>query len=129
MEEALKLAKSITPNEIDFISMADYGNGSVQHKEALQKLIFDQDCVVTEDLPWRPYEVIELMRWSCKEGHEREFAICNIIIALSVIAGTDLRNEPQYMLDAIAPEYDKLPDNLREFVVNILIKADEKWQC
>jgi len=129
MEEALKLAKSITSEEIDFISMADYGNDSTQHKEALKKLIFDQGCVVTKDLPWCPYEVIELMRWSCKEGHEREFAICNIIIAISVVAGTDLSNEPQHMLNTIAPEYDKLPENLRELVLNILIKADEKWRC
>jgi hypothetical protein len=124
MNQALKFVKGITSDELKFISMADYGQDSERHLEALKKLIFEQNCIVDHEQSWFPYEVVELTRWSCKEGHEREFAICNIIIALSIIAGADGSNEPTYMLDTIAPEYDKLPDLLRELVVNLLVEAD-----
>ena len=126
MSRSLDIAKSVTEGELEYISKADYGQDSGIHKEALRKLIFEQHCIVNDDQYWFPYEVVELTRWRCKEGHEREFAICNIIIALSILAGTDLSNDPSDMIDTIAPEYDKLPEELRETVINILIQANEK---
>jgi hypothetical protein len=129
MKQALEIAKSITEEEMEFISKADYGNESRRHKEALRELIFSQDCLVNSEQSWYPYEVVELTRWECKEGHEREFAICNIIIALSIIAGKDSSNDPEYMMETISSEYDKLPNDLRDIVLSLLIEAEERCQC
>ncbi|BFM06930.1 hypothetical protein [Halioxenophilus aromaticivorans] len=126
MNQALEYAKSINLEEIKFISMADYGQDSTQHLESLKKLIFEQDCVVNGDQYWFPYEVVELARWNCKDGHEKEFAICNIIIALSIIAGADSSNDPTYMIDTNASEYDKLTEPVRDLVLGVLIKAAKK---
>jgi hypothetical protein len=126
MQTPLELAKSITDDEMDYISCAD-GDDEEIHKSALRSLIFDQDCVCRSDQYWHPYECIELRRWTCKQGHEREFAICNIIIAISIISGADFSNDPDYMLTTIAGEYDKLPNSLRDLVLSSLRKASENF--
>jgi hypothetical protein len=125
MIDPLALVKSITADEINFIAQADYGEDAVQHAKALRHLIFDQDCVVTDEQFWYPYECVELARWTCKDDHMREFAFCNIIIAISIMSGADIVNDPEYMLITIAQEYDKLPEDLREVVLTILIRASE----
>lgn len=71
MNQALEFVKGITTEELKFISMADYGQDSDRHLETLKTLIFEQDCIVTQDQNWYPYEVVELTRWRCEEGHER----------------------------------------------------------
>jgi hypothetical protein len=123
MNEAIGFIKSITQGEILYIASADYGMDVEKHKSALQTLIFEQDGIITQDQNWYPYEVIELRRWRCELSHEREFAICNLIIALSIINGADSCNSTEDMLDSIANEYDKLPNDLRDLVVNYLLKA------
>jgi len=55
----------------------------------------------------------------------REFAFCNIIIAISIISGADNTNDPDRMLKTIPHEYDKLPDDLREIVLSMLLNASE----
>ena len=123
MEVALAFTKSITEDELNYISQADRGEDIEIHKAALKELIFEQECIVKKDQYWYPYECVELTRWNCEQGHEREFSICNIIIAISTISGADVTNDPDYMLDTIADEYDKLPTNLRELVLNCLASA------
>jgi hypothetical protein len=125
MEQAISLIKSISESELDFISRADYGQEYLRHKEALNKVIFEQNGIIKSDQYWFPYEVIELSRWSCKLGHEREFAICNVIIALSILGGTDGSNSIEYMLETLSSEYEILPVELKEVVINILIRAKE----
>ena len=126
MKQALEFAKSISEAEIEFISQADYDQETEKHKEALRKLIFEQDCVITSEQSWHPYEVVELTKNQCKNGHEREFAICNVIIGISIIAGTDITNDSQDMLESISSEYDKLDKNTKELVINLLVEADEQ---
>jgi hypothetical protein len=126
MQTPLEFAKSITDDEMDYIACADSDDEEI-HKSALRSLIFEQDCVLHEGQFWHPYECVELRRWTCNQGHEREFAICNIIIAISIISGADGSNDPDYMLTTIAGEYDKLPNNLRELVLSTLLKASETY--
>lgn len=126
MQTPLEFVKSITDDELDYISRADSDDEEI-HKSALKSLIFDQDCVRHDDQYWHPYECVELRRWTCYPGHEREFAICNIIIAISITSGADGSNDPDDMLTTIAEEYDKLPSNLRELVLNSLLKASEAY--
>ena len=124
MEQAVALIKSISESELAFISKADYGQESQRHIEELKKLIFEQNGIVNADQSWFPYEVIELSRWSLKEGHEHEFAISNVIIALSILGGTDNTNSVEYMFDRLSNEYERLPLELRSVVVNILLLAN-----
>lgn len=124
MEQAVALIKSISESELEFISKADYGQESQRHIEELKKLIFEQNGIVNADQSWFPYEVIELSRWSLKEGHEREFAISNVIIALSILGGTDTTNSVEYMFDRLSNEYERLPLELRNVVVNVLFLAN-----
>ena len=125
MEQALNLIRSISESELEFISKADYGQEFLRHKEALKKLIFEQNGIVNADQYWFPYEVIELSRWSCKEGHEREFAISNVIIALSILGGADGSNSVEYMFEQLSNEYESLSSELKEIVTGILFLANE----
>ena len=125
----VKFIKSITENEIKFIAERDYGADTEKHEYELRKLIFDQNGVISSNQYWYPYEVVELCRWSYEIGHEREFVICNIIICLSVIAGTDNKNDPEYMKEVLKKEYDKLDSSNYDLIFKILtetIKAQEK---
>jgi hypothetical protein len=125
MEQALSLIKSISESELDFISRADYGQDNLRHKEELNKVIFEQNGIIKSDQHWFPYEVIELSRWYCKLGQEREFAICNVIIALSILGGADRSNSIEYMLETLSNEYEILPVGLKDMVINILLLAKE----
>ncbi len=125
MKQALNLIRSITESELEFISKADYGQEFLRHKESLKKLIFEQNGIVNADQYWFPYEVVELSRWSCKEGHEREFAISNVIIALSILGDADGSNSVEYMFERLSNEYESLSSELKEVVTGILFLANE----
>ena len=125
MEQALNLIRSITESELEFISKADYGQEFLRHKESLKKLIFEQNGIVNADQYWFPYEVVELSRWSCREGHEREFAISNVIIALSILGDADGSNSVEYMFERLSNEYESLSSELKEVVTGILFLANE----
>lgn len=124
VDKALAFIQSITEDELDFIANADYGVHANRHKDALRTLIFEQNGVVQDKQQLYPYEVVELARWRCQTGHEREFAICNIIVALSILAGEDCTNDPDYMLQKLASEYEKLTPELSKFVTDLLRLAD-----
>ena len=128
MEKALQLIKSISEAEIDFICHADYGQDATVHKVALKKLIFDNHCVVARDEYWYPWEVVELARWELKEEHEREFAICNAMIAVAIINGSDQTNSIERMFKILSSEYDKLPAELKQIVTDVLLMALEHEQ-
>ena len=123
MNEVLSFIESITEAELNYIAAADYGRDTDKHKNALNDLIFLQNGIVQKGQYWYPYEVVELNRWSCKKGHEREFAICHLIIALSIMAGTDISNSAAHMLETLQNEYHKLPKQLYKLVVNTMSKA------
>ena len=125
MEKALQLIKSISESEIDFICHADYGQDVSIHKAALKNLIFDNQCVVSRDQYWYPWEVVELARWELKEGHEREFAICNALIAIAVINGSDRTNSIADMFETLSSEYDKLQAEIKQIVTDVLFIALE----
>lgn len=122
-EKYIRFIKSITENEIKFIAGSDNGADIDKHENELKKLIFDQNGVLNSNQYWYPYEVVELCRWSCKKGHEKEFVICNIIICLSIIAGTDRTNDPEYMKDILQKEYVKLDKSNYDLISNILMDA------
>ena len=113
----IKFIQTITDPELKFISELDYGEESEKHLEALKKVIFEQNGVVKEEQYWYPYEVIELGSNSLKKGHEREFAICTLLIALNVKEGTDSATDLEHKLETHTIEYDQLPKELSELVL------------
>ena len=119
----IRFIKTITGHEIRFIAGKDYGADCDKHENELKKLIFEQNGVLNGKQFWYPYEVVELCRWSCEKGHEKEFVVCNVIICLSIIAGTDVTNDPAYMKEALQKEYDKLDKPNYDLIANILTEA------
>lgn len=126
MNEIINFIESVSEVELDYIAAADYGRDVDRHKKALKDLIFSQHGVMHKDQYWYPYEVVELRRWSCQQGHEREFAICHLIIALSIIAGTDISNCPTSMLEDLSHEYEKLPKEIYTLVIDAMTEASLK---
>ena len=119
----IKFIQTITESELKYISELDYGEESEKHLEALKKVIFEQAGVVKEEQFWCPYEVIELGSNSLKKGHEREFAICTLLVALNVKEGTDSATDLEYKLETHSNEYDQLPKELSELVLKSYAQA------
>ena len=109
--------------ELAFIAETDYGQNSQQHYEALYTLIHKQDGIITDQQYWFPYEVIELCSHGIKQGHEREFAICTLLIIQNVIAGTDPATDLLVKFQTCAEDYDLLPEELREEILNAYLAA------
>lgn len=61
------IAKSISPNDILYLSELDYGHGSAKHAERI--FDFKQALDTSKFDYWYPMEVLELNRWS-KPGHQ-----------------------------------------------------------
>lgn len=124
--DAIEFIKTISEEELDFIAKSDYGQEVERHKTALKKLIFEQNGVVQQEQFWYPYEVVELCKNVCQKGHTREFLICHMIIAISIIEGSDGSNEPESMMYNI-PNGNQLSDKEFEFITELLMLADKKY--
>jgi|GEM_PF-3036323 len=79
----IEFIKSISEKEIKFISKLDCKQDVERHKEALNKVIFEQAGAIGEYQVWFPYEVIELGANALVQGHEKEFTICTMLILLN----------------------------------------------
>jgi len=119
----IKFIQSITDKELKYISERDYGSDAEKHLEALRSVIFKQNGLITEDQCWYPYEVVELGSNALHEGHEREFVICTLLIILNVKNGTDLVNDLDHKFESFSYEYDRLPKELSELVLNGYVGA------
>ena len=114
--EAIEFIKSITSDEMEFISKLDYGDGSEKHCQALEKVIFEQGGVIHDDQRWYPYEVIELGANWLQQGHEKEFSICTLLVIMNVQAETDTWTELDWKLESQNNEYKKLPKEMLEII-------------
>ncbi|HRH79078.1 MAG TPA: hypothetical protein PK129_17160 [Cellvibrionaceae bacterium] len=118
-----KLILSVTEDELLYISNADHAQEVERHYPALKHLIFERKGIFSRELHWHPYECVELCRWGSNSAKLREFAICNCIIAQSIIVGEDISNDAQFMLDKLMPLYKQLPDDLRDLVIGMVSLA------
>ena len=89
------LVKSASESELAFIAALDYGQDAERHLAALRAVCFEQGGVIRPDQYWFPYEVIELGAHSLREGHEREFAICTMLVLANVAARVDTSTDLQ----------------------------------
>jgi len=68
--------------------------------------------------------VIELGSHALKPGHEREFAICTLLVLANVAAGIDTSTDVQAKFADRAPDYDRLPAALREEILHAYQAAE-----
>jgi hypothetical protein len=112
------LVQSITENELAYISAADYGQDARKHLDALHEVIFRQGGKLQGDQHWFPYEVVELVAHAGKAGHEREFAICTLLVIEAVVSGFDTMTDLAEKFDERARDYDALPEQLRNEILS-----------
>lgn len=110
------LVSSITEQELRFISELDYGNDADKHYDALVSLLSIRSCRFEPDDVWFPYEVIELGSHGLQPGHEREFAICTLLVIHGVASGFDKSTTLDEKLSQRAKDYEELPGELRDIV-------------
>ena len=79
--------------ELWLIAGLDYGQGQEEHFQALKELIFERKGTFLPTNSWFPYVVIELGANSAQIGHEREFAICSLLVIHGVTSGFDTWTE------------------------------------
>ena len=113
----MEIIQTVSDSEIQFISELDYGEEAEKHAAALKEVIFNQNGIITENQFWHPYEVIELGSNCLIKDHEREFVICTLLIILNVKNGKDISTEINRKLSDHSDEYDKLPNKLRDLVL------------
>jgi hypothetical protein len=118
------LVQSITDEELAHIATLDYGQDSQQHLKALRSVIFEQDGELQNEQTWHPYEVIELCTHSLKPCHEREFAICTLLVIQAVASGLDSSTDLSAKLNDRAKDYDYLPPDLRDTILNAYQSAE-----
>ncbi|WP_237468188.1 hypothetical protein [Vibrio stylophorae] len=120
----IEFIKSITEAEMHFISHLDYGCDSDKHYEELQKVIFEQNGITSDEQFWYPYEVIELGSYDLQDGHEREFAICVLLVIHNVVNGTDPSNDLESKFNGQAQALDRLPEQLRSIILSAYVEAN-----
>ena len=110
----IEFIRSITEDEIEFISKLDYEQDSSEHAAALRKVIFEQSGKVLESQYWFPLEVLELGANDLISGHEREFTICTLLVLLNS------PDEKYEKLESSASYYDQLPEEYRDLILQVL---------
>jgi hypothetical protein len=108
---------SVTDSELAFIAGRDYGVESEKHFSALRRVIFEQSGIPLSGQEWFPYEVVELGAHHLETGHEREFAICTLLVIGAVEDGFDTSTDLSQKFHDRAADYDALPVWLRDEIL------------
>jgi hypothetical protein len=109
--------KSASEQELSYIAGLNYGLEQSQHLDALRKVIFEQGGALTKEQYWFPYEVIELGAHALAAGHEREFAICTLLVIEAVRSGYDTSTDLSAKFSDRSQQYDMLPGSLRDEIL------------
>ena len=107
---------SITDSELAYVAALDYGQDAPEHLDALRSVIFNQGGELKD-------EVIELGSHMLSPGHEREFAICTLLVIRAVVSGFGSSTDLSAKFSDRSKDYDALPAALRDEVFNAYIVA------
>lgn len=118
------LITSVTESELAYVASLNYGLEAQKHLAALRTVIFEQEGQFQESQRWLPYEVVELGAHALAPGHEREFAICTLLVVAAVRSGFDSATSLSAKFGTQAASYDALPSVLREEVLNAYEAAE-----
>ena len=114
---------SVTENELAFIAALDYGLRTDEHLAALRQVVFEQDGIPTSGQYVTPYEVIELGAHHLAKGHDREFAICTLLVIRAVESGYDEATDLSQKFHDRAADYGQLPTELRDEILDAYSRA------
>jgi hypothetical protein len=109
---------SATEGELAYIASLNNGLEKQLHLDALRAVIHDQGGQFREGQLWHPYEVVELGAHALAPGHEREFAICTLLVIAAVNSGFDSATDLAEKFGEQSVSYDLLPLTLREEILN-----------
>lgn len=128
LEQALiALARQVTPDEIDHIARADYGNDADRHHATLSTLLADPRIAYPPDDRWFPAEVVELVSHvPGKPGH----VPCLAIVLLDALRTGDLHGNAEYRLYGQLKEVLALPEPARSVLVAAfrhLYETERNW--
>ena len=112
-----RLIATMTDDELRYIAARDYGCDVDGHLAALRRVLFDQHGDFAEGDTWCPYEVVELCAHSLEPGHEREFALCTLLVIRAVAKGFDRATSLEAKFDEHASDYQSLPPELRDAIL------------
>lgn len=112
-----ELLKSLTDDELEFIASRDYGIDADLHLAELRKLVASQGGLLTEGQHWYPYEVIELGAHRWVHGHDREFAVCTLLVVRAVDSGFDMSTSLEMKLEDRAADYQALQARLGDVIL------------
>ncbi len=110
--------------ELAFIGGLDHGQDAEKHLAALRRVLSEKGGIVGDGQHWYPYEVIELGAHWLQSGHEREFALCTLLVIENVAAGTDTSTDLAAKLAERAADYDRLPAPLRDLILSAYEKIN-----
>lgn len=114
---------SASEEELSFIAARDYGQDAPRHLAALKTVVLQRQGQFREGQRWYPYEVIELGSNSLVAGHEREFAICTLLVIEAVLTGFDSATDLGEKFANRAQDYEALPAQLREEILSAYVAA------
>lgn len=112
----MDLVKTISAEEVGFIAGLDYGQDRESHEAALRSVIWENADRFTEGQQWFPYEVVELGASHLQAGHEREFAICTLLVIRAVATGFDKATDLAEKRASKVWEYGQLPAQLADAI-------------
>ena len=118
------LARTASESELAFIAGLDYGQAVDRHLAELRSVCSTQAGIIRPDQRYFPYEVIELGAHALTPGHEREFAICTLLVLANFSAGVDTSTDLAAKFADRARDYDRLPSALKEEVLDAFQSAE-----
>lgn len=123
----IRIAQAATEAELRHIARADYGCGCDTHLPALRRVIFEQDCVFTDDQGWYPSEVVELVS---HVPAQPGFAVATAILLTHCLHKGDLQANTEFRWGNNAAAYLDLPQNLRNPILaafRAIYETDLGW--
>ncbi|MBD3679164.1 MAG: hypothetical protein HUJ27_12300 [Rhodobacteraceae bacterium] len=104
------IARELKEPTLTSVAKADYGMDWEEHRSALLEVLFEQDCLFTEDQSWTPSEVVELV------AHVRSspgFVPCTSILLVNALVQGDHVDWFPFRWEGHAPDYRALPPRVR----------------
>ena len=118
------LIATMTDAELRHIAARDYGCDADAHLAALRRVLFDQRGEFVEGDNWFPYEVVQLCAHHLELGHEREFALCTLLVIRAVAQEFDRATSLELKFDDQAASYQALPPDLRDAILVALSEVE-----
>jgi hypothetical protein len=123
----VELAQAVTEPELEHIAKADYQNDREEHYAALKTVIFEQDCVFSDEQSWVPSEVVELISHIPAEPG---FGVATAVLLTHCLRKGDMQGHTDFRWQNNAAAYLAMPDTLRHPILagfRYIYETDPGW--